>query len=207
MVFTAGARDFVRRYRIRLTQAAALLLFIVLLLGTSAWPKDGLVDVLFETIGVLLLGVGAFGRLWASMHIAGYKTKHLITDGPYSIVRNPLYLFSFVGAVGAGFVTESLLIVCMIVLSFALFYPVVVLEEEKKLAARHGQDFVAYSKRTPRFIPNPMLFHEAETYVVNAKVYRRALLDATLFIAAFCPLHLLEQLHETGTLPHLFRIY
>jgi protein-S-isoprenylcysteine O-methyltransferase Ste14 len=207
MVFTAGARDFVRRRRVRLTQAAALLIFVVLLLGTSAWPKDGLADVLFETIGVLLLGVGAFGRLWASMHIAGYKTKQLITDGPYSMVRNPLYLFSFIGAVGAGFVTESLLIVCLIVLSFALFYPIVVVEEENKLAARHGEDYAAYKRRTPRFIPNPMLFSEAETYVVNARVYRRALLDATLFIAAFCPLHLLEQLHETGALPHFFRIY
>jgi protein-S-isoprenylcysteine O-methyltransferase Ste14 len=36
-------------------------------------------------------------RLWCSLYISGYKNSQLITSGPYSLCRNPLYFFSFVG--------------------------------------------------------------------------------------------------------------
>jgi protein-S-isoprenylcysteine O-methyltransferase Ste14 len=199
-------KDFVRRYRLRVTRVAALLLLVLLLVGESAWPKDGFADTLFEMLGILLLGMGAFGRLWASLHISGHKNSQLITDGPYSVMRNPLYVFSFVGALGAGFATESLLIVCLIAILFMLYYSVVVKEEERNLAGRHGKEYEVYLRETPRFIPDFRLFHEAETCTVNVRVYRRALLDAALFIGTFCLLHLLEKMHDVGVLPHLFSI-
>ncbi|GIS42766.1 MAG: hypothetical protein Ct9H90mP15_08060 [Candidatus Neomarinimicrobiota bacterium] len=29
-----------------------------------------------------------------SLYVEGFKTKKLITEGPYSMVRNPLYFFT-----------------------------------------------------------------------------------------------------------------
>ena len=47
----------------------------------------------FSVIGFILLIFGCFGRIWASLYIEGNKTKNLITNGPFMMVRNPLYFF------------------------------------------------------------------------------------------------------------------
>ena len=46
--------------------------------------------------GFILVVFGCFGRIWASLYIEGNKTKNLITAGPFSMVRNPLYFFSLI---------------------------------------------------------------------------------------------------------------
>ena len=46
-------------------------------------------------IGFTLVIIGGFGRLWASLYVEGFKTKTLIKEGPYSMVRNPLYFFNY----------------------------------------------------------------------------------------------------------------
>ncbi len=46
----------------------------------------------------------------ASAYIAGLKSKRVISYGPYSIMRNPLYFFSSLGFIGAGLTFGSTLI-------------------------------------------------------------------------------------------------
>src|SRR5690606_40050349 len=50
----------------------------------------------------ILIVVCVIGRTWSSIYIAGHKVQTLVMDGPYSISRNPLYVFSIIGAAGAG---------------------------------------------------------------------------------------------------------
>ena len=59
---------------------------------------------------------------WSSLYIAGRKGRELVTVGPYSTCRNPLYFFSIVGAAGMGAQSGSLtlgLICGMIAASFS----------------------------------------------------------------------------------------
>jgi protein-S-isoprenylcysteine O-methyltransferase Ste14 len=98
---------------------------------------------------VSLAGLGI--RFWASGHIR--KTRELAVDGPYSLVRNPLYLGSFI--VGAGVVLTGGSIWWLLGFA-AAFLPVYfrkMRQEEAHLAALFGATFDEYRRRVPRFVP------------------------------------------------------
>lgn len=63
---------------------------------------ETILDEGLEIFGYALLLVAAPGRIWCSIYIVGRKDEELCTDGPYSLVRNPLYAFSLLGLVGAS---------------------------------------------------------------------------------------------------------
>jgi protein-S-isoprenylcysteine O-methyltransferase Ste14 len=198
--------DRVASSRTAATRKFGYLLAGLFLIMDTRWPKDGLLYIGLAALGLVIVGIGALGRLWASMYISGYKDKDLISEGAYSVVRNPLYVFSFLGAVGVACATGSLLLIGLLILGFFIYYPLTMADEEKKLGAQYGPQYTDYAQRTPRFIPNFSLFHESETYIVNARNYRRAFFDAIWFIWAYALIQLVGRLHEIGVLPTLFRI-
>lgn len=93
------------------------------------------------------------GRLWCSLYISGYKDAALVTTGPYSLCRHPLYLFSLIGFSGIGLATRSLTLTILVVGAFLLTYPSVIRREETFLLSKFGSDFEAYAAHTPRLIP------------------------------------------------------
>ncbi|MCE5243085.1 MAG: isoprenylcysteine carboxylmethyltransferase family protein [Syntrophobacteraceae bacterium] len=205
MSVMSRAVDTIYGSRIITTRILAGIVFFLLIFSDHYWTDEGFADTAFEAIGLFLVVVSAFGRLWASMYIAGYKQGRLITDGPYSIVRNPLYVFSFIGAVGIGFSSERFVVLAILVLAFLLYYPRVVRGEEDYLLGKHGQDFARYEEQTPRFIPRLALFHEPDTYVVNARAFRKSFVDTAFIILVFALLEVIERLHDAGILPVLFK--
>lgn len=61
-----------------------------------------------EHLGLIAIMVCVLGRAWCSLYIGGRKKQEIVTCGPYSLCRNPLYVFSFIGAFGIGAQTGSL---------------------------------------------------------------------------------------------------
>jgi protein-S-isoprenylcysteine O-methyltransferase Ste14 len=188
------------------TRKFAILLAGLLLITDHSWPKTGFLNIFLGTFGLVLVGLGAMGRVWASMYISGYKDRTLVTEGAYSIVRNPLYVFSFIGAVGVGCATGSLVLIGLLIVGFFLYYPLTTVDEEQRLAAQYGQEYSEYLRRTPRYIPDLSLFHESETYTVDTKTYRYAFMDAVWFVWIYGLIQLIEKLHTAGILPTLLRI-
>ena len=87
----------------RMTLALLLaLVFAVLLFGQSIFPPETALHEAIEMIGIVLIVIGIAGRLWSTLYIGGRKSASVVSDGPYSITRNPLYVFSAVAAVGVG---------------------------------------------------------------------------------------------------------
>lgn len=110
--------------------------------------------------------------------------------------RNPLYFFSLLGWIGVGLATETFSFGIAFALAFGLVYPHIIRREEEHLRAKFGQAFTDYCARTPRFFPNPKAFHEPESYVVNPKVFRRAMGDVLWFIWLAGIIEFVEALHE-----------
>ncbi|HQN80297.1 MAG TPA: isoprenylcysteine carboxylmethyltransferase family protein [Kiritimatiellia bacterium] len=190
------------KLRIPVSRLASAVAVFFLLFSTNRWEtgNEGVATGLF-TLGMFLVAIGSLGRMWCSLFIAGYKDQVLITQGPYSLTRNPLYFFSVFGALGVGFCTETFTFPALLLAVMVLYYPLVVRKEERRLRARFGRDFDDYARRVPAFFPNFALFSEPDTYLVKPIVYRRHMFSALWFVWIVGLLELAEGLKELGWMP------
>jgi protein-S-isoprenylcysteine O-methyltransferase Ste14 len=193
--------------RILLTRLYLLFLAGLILLGTSYWQPGlwGASVILFAAL--LLVSAAVAGRMWCSLYIAGYKNSQLVRTGPYSLCRNPLYLFSLMGAVGIGITTWTFTIPVLVAVAFAVYYPAVIKKEEAVLRKKHGVDFESYCLEVPSFLPNHAGFQQPETYEVKPRVFLNHLASAVWFILALGVIQLLKAAQLAGHLPALFTLY
>lgn len=206
MILSDSWLRIVKRVRKAASVVILLAALALLTVSASAWPEGGIVDLTMSNLGMVLLIICAFGRLWSSLYIAGYKNARLITEGPYSLVRNPLYVFSFVGTIGLGLVAESFVVTGLLILPFVVWFPVMVVEEERVLAERHPVAWPAYAASTPRFIPAIRAPIVPDSYVICPRLVGRAIADAIWFPLAALALEGIEALHNGGVLPTIWRL-
>lgn len=110
--------------------------------------------------------VGKGNPFDAMGHELAPRTKHLMTNGPYKLSRNPMlsgtYLY-YIGALIALWSGWALLV-------FAVVATVMILQvrsEEKRLEADFGQEYLDYKNKTGRFITFtilPMLVHKTSCF-------------------------------------------
>lgn len=105
--------------------------------------------------GAFLVIAGLAIRSWA----AGTLHKHaeLTTVGPYSLVRNPLYIGSMMMIVGFFILLGQSGFVWLFAGAFSLIFLAAVKNEERMLAAQYGAAWTAYAAATPRFIPRRLI--------------------------------------------------
>ena len=107
---------------------------------------------------MILLATAAFGRLWCLLFVAGRKNEQVVREGPYSVVRNPLYVFSLLGAVGFGLAVENPLLAAVLGLGFIGYYHFVILSEERFLLSAFGDNYSAYLNQVLLGIGDAMWF-------------------------------------------------
>ncbi len=142
---------FLIRRRIILSAALfAALVVANVWLGIKPHDPFDIHDPLSMT-GVALVLAGLALRSWAVGILK--KDAELATSGPYRLIRNPLYVGSFLMMFGfcalVGNPTNLLVILGPIV----AIYSVKVRQEERLLASLFAADWPAYERTTPRFIP------------------------------------------------------
>lgn len=164
---------FRHRTSIPLPIAAALLLippgwFPAPLSTSSAWP------------GVPIVLAGEALRCWAVHHIGAISRTRsdrlgpLVATGPFSLVRNPLYLGNIL--LWAGFAVSSRLpaLAPVVVAVLALEYHAIVRWEERLLRSRIGAAYQTYTERVPRWIPlvrAPVLAPEGRAFSWRDTLY------------------------------------
>lgn len=196
--------------KIRTTISKVVGIFIILavIFCETKWEMNPILEESMMLLACLMATIGAFGRIWCSLYIAGYKDRKLITEGPYGLCRNPLYFFSFIGAVGTCFGTETFTIPILAALAFILYYPSTVNGEEARLKEIFGEEFDVYCENTPRFIPNfRRKINQPDVMEVMPKKFTKSFLDAVWFIWIIGFFELAEGLREAGAIPILFKLY
>jgi protein-S-isoprenylcysteine O-methyltransferase Ste14 len=193
--------QFFVKNRIGYTQIIVVSLLFLLLFSSHSWQEYSFLDMIIQWVGFVLIVITTLGRIWCFVYISGYKDDRLIQYGPYSLVRNPLYLFSFMGTIGLGLATENLVALALMVILFCVFYPSVVEEEESNLKSWYGETFEAYAQKTPRWIPDFKHYKEIEEYPVKPRIFIKAMLESMWFLLFFMILQVIENLHHMGILP------
>jgi len=192
--------------RVFISRIFAVIIVLIVLFTSHTFEQETLVDTTFEISGLFLLSICSLGRLWSLMYLSGYKHDRLIIEGPYSMVRHPLYLFTLIGAVGIGLSSENILVLLLVIIFYIIYYPFTIIAEEKMIIRKFGPDCLEYMKRTPRFIPKLSLYKEPEKFEVKTTMFVKNFVDAMWFIWMFPVLHFIEMLQNEGVLPVLFRI-
>jgi len=161
---------------------------------------------LIEGFGVAVIIASIFGRTWSTLYIGGRKKRELVTVGPYSLVRNPLYVATVAGAVGIGAQSGSLLVAALAgLIIFAVFWSVV-RREEAFLRAAFPVEFAAYAKNVPRFWPRLSGWRNVERLEINPYRVGRTFLQACLFLAAIPAADIVEELQLNGWIPIYLRL-
>ena len=129
------------------------LLIAVLILAEpnlATFVTGGLVVVLGESIR--LWAVGYAGSATRTRHVGA---PSLITNGPYGRVRNPLYVGNFILSLGFCVMAWAWMpyMLGIFLAAFALQYGLIVSLEEESLRSTFGEEYDAYARAVPRFLP------------------------------------------------------
>jgi protein-S-isoprenylcysteine O-methyltransferase Ste14 len=186
----------------------ALCILAVLCCGTSYWVVwHPIVETALFLIGISLASVGATGRAWATSYISGQKMKQLVTSGPYSICRNPLYFFSMILGVGFGFCTKTVAAPVVILITLGLLSYFQIRREEQRLLARFGEPYAIYISRIPRLLPTFRYYNEPDEVTVAPQPFKSGLFGIAFLLILIGIIDLLEALHQASLIPSLFIIY
>ncbi len=140
-------------------------------------------------MGIGYIITGLLIRLWSN----GFAIKNdkLTISGPYAFVRNPLYLGTFLIAIGFTFVLKMGYFVGSLFLAALVFmYYKTIQSEQKMLLEKFGQTYQYYCTKVPAMIPRLTPYNEGEQWpfslerLIKSKEYK-SLFWITIIIIAF----------------------
>jgi protein-S-isoprenylcysteine O-methyltransferase Ste14 len=112
------------------------------------------------TLGRAVAATGIALDLWAmgAMTSAGtnimpnHGAAHLVTSGPFSFTRNPIYLGNTLFTIGIGLGLGALWFVPLAFAAALLVERLAIRREEAHLASRFAAEWTAYAAKTPRWL-------------------------------------------------------
>lgn len=190
----------IERLRKLVSAIAAVLLVGVAVTTVPSHFETAAAEVM-ELIGIALLVTAGMGRIWCSIYIAGRKDSQLCTDGPYSLCRNPLYLFSFIGVIGAFIAMQQRELAVIAAMLFLLYYRYVIRSEEARLAELFGPEYAHYQQTTPRFWPRFSNYcSNWNDRRIATKTVERSMREVVWFFAAIILIDVVDAMHRNGIL-------
>lgn len=177
---------------------------VVMLLVSTSWMGWGFERFTLAMLGYVLVICGVMGRVYCSVYIGGRKNDVIVREGPFSVVRNPLYVFSFIALVGVGLQSGMFTLTALLIAAFVMYYKVVVDKEEAFLSHKFGESYETYRKEVPRWIPDLDQWKEPEHTESMPKFIRRTMLDAAVFFLPMPCFIFIAILQNKGILPAWF---
>lgn len=139
----------------------------VLALLDAVEPIEALDGAIGHVLGILLAATGivltflaqlAMGDEWR-IGVDPEERTGLVTDGPFRLVRNPIYSAMLPTVLGLVLMVPSAVaIAALLALAIGLELQVR-LVEEPHLLRTHGEEYAVYAARVGRFVPGMGLLH------------------------------------------------
>lgn len=158
-------------------------------------------------IGLLLVIIGEIIRIW-SVSYAGSETRAtaevggsiLVTQGPFAIIRNPLYTANIFIYTGIGIMTNSLFPYLQIIgiIYFLVQYYCIIIAEEEYLEKYFGEKYLKYKKSVGRFfyifrsIPNEIKSDIKFNLMKGLKSESKTLIAIIFNVFLIIIIHILE---------------
>ena len=109
--------------------------------------------------GILLILLGESLRIWAvgivgaATRSASTNARRLVQEGPYAVIRNPIYAGNFLLCLGLACFTMSWAVAAACALYFVVIYSRIIRTEERFLSERFGAVYAQFCRRVPRLVP------------------------------------------------------
>lgn len=137
--------------------AMSLLLMVFL---DQTFPLASLIEAPYRYGGLVIIGVSLVLGVWAVAHFRRAGTNilphqpalALVTAGPYTFTRNPMYLAMSGILLGAGIYLGSLTPFIVIPAFMAIIKDRFIEPEEAKLEATFGAAYLEYKSRVRRWL-------------------------------------------------------
>lgn len=167
---------------------------VAVVFSTPLIRHDSPLDHVTESLGLSFFLLYLFMRAWATMYVGDRKQKELVTEGPYSICRNPLYLGSFCSAIAIALFLNSITLLIVTAMAALVYCRAVIPSEEAGLRCQFGEAYERYARQTPRMLPSLRCYQARATVEVRLagmrREMKRLILSLLLLIGAFTLCHL-----------------
>jgi protein-S-isoprenylcysteine O-methyltransferase Ste14 len=197
---------FNQKVRIAALRIAFAAMLPLLILTQSRWTATPGVAMLLETLGIIGIFTAVLGRFWAILYIGGRKNTTVMQEGPYSICRHPLYLFSTVGAAGFGLMLGSLVLAGILGGVTFFILSLTAAREEVFLRRALGAEYEVYASGVPRMLPALNKFHTPELVTFDTATLTRNAADALVFVALIPLAEILQWVRALELLPSLLLV-
>lgn len=141
------------RWRMHLTLAVLLVAWVGVGFSPPFLQNGSLGVILLDYLGWLMFIGGLSLRFWATRFIGGRKSCEVISYGPYSLTRNPLYVGTFLMILSLACFLKSPSFAVATVIVIAYYDLAVVPLEERFLRQTFGAAYTTYCEGVPRWLP------------------------------------------------------
>ena len=118
-------------------------------------------NILISYLGFILFLSGSLLTIVARAQLGRFGTAELITEedhqlftqGVYRYIRNPMYSGALIATIGFCLVFRCIITLIIMFIYYFLVFRMRIIEEERILIKKFGEQFEEYKKRTKRLIP------------------------------------------------------
>ena len=146
-------------------------------------------------VGLTLAFLGMLIRLHASGFVL--KNKELATQGPYALMRHPLYTGNIAAVLGFAIAGSTLWAIPLSLVFFWFYYPPAIEYEDRKLEKIFGEQWKLWAQRTPALMPR--LSGAAGLFRGHWSFARSTWKNGELFIALYVVVCMAVILRRIGT--------
>lgn len=94
----------------------------------------------------------SLGQHWSMMLQLGEEHK-LVTTGPYSRIRHPMYTYFYILVISTALISSNIIVGTLGILFWTSLYLMRINDEEEMLIQEFGDEYREYIERTGRLLP------------------------------------------------------